>query len=525
MALTPFAKLPVDCWLLILEQLPFQELLSLSKTSRDLRDSAEPYLYRSIHWDWSNPPLDRVLMLLRTIAERPHVASYIWHVSMNNWGAVYEVEGNFQLARAKGAWMKKHQRFRPTLRWARMLVRSAKYPPKMEQKWVSLLANGNEYAYATVLLSLLHNLRSLRLDFSFVAEHGLPGMMLYHSLFANVPPGLLSKFTKLEMVDYGGNAPLINFESSELFGKNHQFMPWFHLPSLKILEIWLPNIEGITWLTEPSAMLHSPPLLSLRSLIITRSSASAEELGTLLSKVPSLSSVHVGMAYRCVATSDFLKESPHLLAALEAKLQTLQHLSISLEVMPGCAENYHIPIDGSISSEPFRGFLNKFPKLQTVEIPLNFLLGWGGAKYRLQDVLPRDVTTIHIRPDFWVYEDMPFFSSKVHKAVMELLGEENHPLQSLREISYEGPPNDHYGWDDYQQSTVSMVLAEKVTYAACKVKGIWLMSRHRFWMPGNMAMRGQWPQGAPVKREEGICHNMWPFLYEDKLPPFMKYVF
>jgi hypothetical protein len=518
---TPLETLPNEIWLLVLEKLSFQDLLNVSITSRDLRASAEPYLYRSIHWDWRNPPLERILMLLRTIAERPYVADYIWHVTMMNWEAAHSGEEDYQIGRAEKQWMKQHQRFRPTLRWVRMLVRAAKFPTNVEKQWVTLLAEGDEYVHATLLLSLLHNLRSLRLDFAFITELGLPGVMLHHSLFGNVPSNLLSKFTKLEMVDYGGNVPLVSFESLRVFGMNHQFMPWFHLPSLKILEIWIPCFEGITWLTDPIAMLHSPPLLSLRSFVIARSSATAEELATLLSKVPSLTSVHVGLAYRCVATTDFLKESQSLMYALEAKSKTLQHLSISVEVLPGCAENYNVPLDG-IASEPFRGFLKKFPNLKSVELPYNFLFGWSGAKHRLQDALPKKMEAVHIRSDFWLDEQLAFFSNEVHKSVIELLRQKPPFQQSLQIISYEGPPTDTRGWEYYEESTPEMPLLHREAYLRCTARGIFLDPRHPDWMPGNVVMRGQWPEGSPSVMQWGLVVNCWPWHYHQRQPPFIR---
>jgi hypothetical protein len=218
---------------LILDILPFQALLSLSKTSHALRASAEPFLYRSIHWDWKHPLLERMLMLLRTLSDRPYVANYIWHVSMNNWRAPFQTEETIQIGSSDGDWVAKQHRFRPTLRWARMLVRAAKYPAKMEQEWVTFLSNGDEHAYATILLSLLHNLRSLRLDFLFVVKNGgMPGTMLHHSLFGNSPPGLLSRFTKLEMVDYGSNVPLRSFEKKPGYFGHEQSVRTLVPPSL-----------------------------------------------------------------------------------------------------------------------------------------------------------------------------------------------------------------------------------------------------------------------------------------------------
>ncbi|KAJ5373013.1 hypothetical protein N7517_005019 [Penicillium concentricum] len=229
MASTPLASLPRDCWLQILECLPKDDLNSLSRVSYELRASAEPFLYRSIHWDWEHPQVHQILLLLRTISERPELAYYIWHISFVWWN-VGSHKGVIPIPKGKLDWAKTMLEFRPTLRWARKVIRDAKFTAILDTKWIRRLNDGDAYVHATLLVSQLHNLRSLRLDFSFVLEGGFPGEMLYHSLFGNAPPGVFTQFSKLEMVDYGSNLPLTEFRESARPGKTSQFIPWFHLP-------------------------------------------------------------------------------------------------------------------------------------------------------------------------------------------------------------------------------------------------------------------------------------------------------
>jgi hypothetical protein len=522
MAPTPLEKLPKEIWLLVLENLSFEDLFNASLASRDLRASAEPYLYRSIHWDWSDPPLEQILMLLRTIADRPYIANYIRHLTMKNWKAPFYGEEQLHIGRTeKKQWMKLHQRFRPTTRWARILLRGAKYPPKVEKEWVHLLAEGDAYAYATVLLSLSHNLRSLRLDFAFITERGLPGQMLHHSLFGNAPTGVLTKFTKLEMVDYGGNVPLVGFEGLRDFGKNYQFMPWFHLPSVRILEIWMPHFEGIPWLTDPSPILQSPSLLSLRSLIVSRSSVTAGELATLLSKVPTLSSVHVGLAYRCVAANDFFKESEHLVRALEAKRKTLEHLSISVEILPGCSDNFHLDLDENSDTEPFLGFLKKFPKLKSVELPYTFLFGWSGDGYTLREALPKTIEVVHIRSDFWPQWSLQHLSTLLDRAVLDMLSDVPPFLQSLWRFSYQGPSIEVDYLDEGYDDIFEIPELHEEAYYACYDGGISLEARSRYWMPGDVVMRGQWPEGYPSDVKLHILGRHWPWECGEETPRFI----
>jgi hypothetical protein len=80
---------------------------------------------------------------------------------------------------------------------------------------VSYLRAGDEYACATVLLSLLHHLRSLRLDFKSLIKRDLPGQMLRHAIFGNASESV-SRFLKLEKVYHGNNTPYLNMETAAL---------------------------------------------------------------------------------------------------------------------------------------------------------------------------------------------------------------------------------------------------------------------------------------------------------------------
>lgn len=77
-----FSSLPQDCWMIILGYLSFKDLLSVSATCKALRASSEPFLYRDIDWDWVTPSLRRILRLLRTILNRPDLASSVYCVSL-----------------------------------------------------------------------------------------------------------------------------------------------------------------------------------------------------------------------------------------------------------------------------------------------------------------------------------------------------------------------------------------------------------------------------------------------------------
>lgn len=130
------------------------------------------------------------------------------------------------------------------------VVELARFPSP--SKWTDALKDGDPYAYGAILLSQLPNLRTLRLDYSFIWQSGFPGLMLKHALFS-APEGTLPRFTDLQVADYGSNAPPAEpFDMDDAL-PTHGFPPcdpdqsiaWLYLPSLRSLEIWLRCLKGL----------------------------------------------------------------------------------------------------------------------------------------------------------------------------------------------------------------------------------------------------------------------------------------
>lgn len=73
-----------------------------------------------------------------------------------------------------------------------------------------------------------------------------------HAL-SKAPKGVLSTFKSLETVDYGGTVRLtgeieaigdLEYVDGYPYCDPQQSMPWFYLPSLTSLSIWLRSMEG-----------------------------------------------------------------------------------------------------------------------------------------------------------------------------------------------------------------------------------------------------------------------------------------
>lgn len=215
--------------------------------------------------------------------------------------------------------------FKDILTRAQAIIDEARFPNAA--MWKKALHNGNAYAFVAILLSQLHNLCALRLDFTFVWKSGFPGLMLKHALFT-APKGRLSTFECLAFVDYGSNVP-ISPDSEYVDGgyvdghpscEPGQFMAWFYLPSLRTLWIWLQDCQEIL------ACKRRTSFDRVGSIVLARPNIREEEAIYLLYLMKVPKRLHVGM------------EVPDL-ENKEAILEGLKHISESLSFF----RSSHVP--------------------------------------------------------------------------------------------------------------------------------------------------------------------------------------
>lgn len=184
--------------------------------------SALPLLYQRISLSWDSTPLTFILQLLRTVLQCPDIA-FLYSMSplclhKRIWQNIpgkprmsrmrHTGRGRYciQIHRCCGSCTGSNQESKISWRWS----------PKVE----NAIKNGNAYALVTILLSQLHKLESLRLDYSFVWQSGFPGLVLKHALFS-APNGTKSKSSHLVIVDYGSNVPLSEADDDLYYPKGY----------------------------------------------------------------------------------------------------------------------------------------------------------------------------------------------------------------------------------------------------------------------------------------------------------------
>ncbi|KAI9034761.1 uncharacterized protein KD926_005698 [Aspergillus affinis] len=400
----PFSQLPQDCLVSILDHLALDDALSLAASCDDLQASSMPFVFRDLRIDWTNRPRQKVLQLLHIIFKDPEYALYVQHVSM--MGSSYPWEDKDPVD-----WESERHEFEGLTDRAMDLVRRAGVPNL--DLWHIAIHGGNIYALATVFLSQLPNIKSLRLDYSFVWWDGYPGIMLKQALLH--PNGVFSTFDQLETVEYGANVPIAEdyqpLEDEVPDGyppyNSRQFMAWFCLPALRHMNIWLRDIEGLQE-TKPDLDLSN-----LETLIVARSTATEYHMDYLLSRAPNLKSLHVALAFAWVG-EPILDDATIFAQALLAVSPTLEKLSLGVEYYPSNLGDREWNERDNEAFEPFRQLFTRFTNLQEAEIPLVILLGWYSDELPdLGPLLPESLSHLCLRDDLQGFYDFEWTEGRV----------------------------------------------------------------------------------------------------------------
>lgn len=423
----------------ILDQLVPSDAASAGSASRTLNISSEESLYRQIDIDWTQPPLKRVLSLFRVVHQRPDLAAHIRHVRMISSRLEYparDILSQWYPPKVDGNWEQLLASFQSEVDAAKDIVSRAQFPSP--QRWMQALDQGDPYAFVAITLSQLHNLQSLRLDYTFVWQSGFPGLMIRHALLS-APPNTLSKFSDLSIVEYGLNVPYSRGSEGDqsdcVFPEAFptcdpdQFAGWFYLPSLQSLEIWLQNFSGVD-------LGNVNQLAKLKRLVIMESYIDENEVRDLLALLSSVESVHLGLVYPSQDEAeglDFHSPRPPLRKQMEGALLegllsiggTVKNISISIELCPiNLGSQWDEDDFGNIEEGllPFQGFLKRLPHLETAELPAAMLFGW-------------------------VHDDASDLDKLLPSTLQKLAIRENlHCVARDSQISERGSPGEVYEW-------------------------------------------------------------------------------
>lgn len=388
-----------------MEYLSPEDHRSLLFVSKSINTFAELFVLRKIAWEWDPIPVRKVFLLFRAILRKPERAHHVRHFRLLSKEDFYKPEKLWPEApKCEIDCKQEIARFPDVLGHAQGVVKTTEFPDA--NTWIHALENGNPFAFVSILLSQLHNLRSLSLDYSFIWKSGFPGLMLRHALSS--PSKQLSQFDLLTNVDYGSNVrrdstcwwpadgQLYPYPEVHAYPECNpeQFPAWFYLPALRSLKIWLRTKQGIE-------LPHRRPDLSrLERLILARATIYEAQVPSILSLAPSLKTLHLGMAYHR-GKETALKDGAAIIEGLKYSKETLTNLSFGIEYYPPTGGEEYLSQGEYELSKPFYDLLKQFKNLLFVEVPVNILAGWSmEPSSDLISGLPEGVEGLCLRVDY-----------------------------------------------------------------------------------------------------------------------------
>lgn len=357
-------KLPQELLQMVLTHLQRKDLSALSCTSKHLRPSVEPTLYRDMCWkqrdviNHHHPPAH---LLLRTLLSRRELAFNI------NRLAVCCTKPDDAFTPFSSIWKKGKPEFSNDDTDRMMsLIFSLGF---IHESWVANVVRGNVDIFIALLILLSTNLRRLQLDLDFLKGSDFIGDALKKAAAENW-------LHLLEQVEYGND--LNRTEDIELhhaidYG---QIKPLFSIPSLRSLSMSLPS-RDISWFPGQKV-----PLSGLRSLVLHHSQLTPENLETILMATPSLKSLRYEtwmIVYepldRSMDTWQFF-DCAQLSRALDHVQESLEDLFVSVRFL--LTDDVVFTED---ELEVFRGSTGKldnllyFKRLAKLTIPTTLLSG------------------------------------------------------------------------------------------------------------------------------------------------------
>ncbi|MCJ1229573.1 hypothetical protein MMC12_006240 [Toensbergia leucococca] len=422
-------NLPTELVQLILSYLEASDalkddLVALSYVCKPLRKLTEPFLYRSIKWAWDQdwniqytPPLH---LLLRTVLNRPELASHIENARFRNWNShnsrLYEIALDY-------TW--------DEVNLARDSILSASFPKP--HFWIQGLLMGKPEVLVPLLILHLPKLKTLDLGFSFHHPSCFMREVFESSLLRRRPSSnSLSTFHHLKTVDFG--AEMASEDDEEMLPgctfDLFEIEPLFYLPSIQTLDTSNLRAGELEW---PTA---KPEASTLTRLVLYKTQIQGRVLEEMLSVCPNLKTLkyefHGEIDQRDGGLGVFV-DCTELSKALSHVSATLEHLKISVLFTSwnGHDEEHmaKFGIRGRFDS------LQQFKKLASIDISWEILLGLRSDQApTFAEVLPPGLQKLTIRNEGFTHRAYQWNEAAYLAKLAELLREKKSHVPQLELI-------------------------------------------------------------------------------------------
>lgn len=391
-----FSDLPMDLLPYILDYLSKKEYHALIRVCKSLYKDVLPHLYRDISFRASKSRgcARKLAFLLRTILEKPQLASYVtcfrlfgphpsW-TKFNPWPEENE-SSTINLWGLEGC---------TTLTRAQKIFASNQFYQLVDEemhKSTGQFRGRVKDALATLVLTRFTQLKTLELGDGF----------LMYSLFL---PQVLKRadrlFPKLEHITFGDRRP--DPENAVSYVDLDLIRPVFYLTTVTNFGWTMSQPWHFQW-NRPDA----PRSESLTQLHLFRANIHRATLGAIITAAPKLKHLtyEQEILFKAFIPPNDLTPFTSLEGlnvALSTVQGTLEEIKLCLRLAPGSLSEKKILEDG-LRFPPIQGTLKirEMKNLTKVQIPMILILGWyPDFAARLEEVLPPGIETLTLRDDF-----------------------------------------------------------------------------------------------------------------------------
>ncbi|KAF5006517.1 hypothetical protein FDECE_7119 [Fusarium decemcellulare] len=308
---------PRELLLLTLERLSTADLSSVSMANKYFRNVAEPILYAQVDlpWDKTNSERPPIVLLLRTILDRPKVADLIHRMSLLGDDLHGERSRRYPSSPLVDTTLLQMDK-------ASDMIRRTKLAHA--ESWIEAVRDGSMDAVVCLLLTQLSRLRFLRVQVNFTMVNRILGMMLRAALF-EPSRHQLPTYEHLREV---GFSQWPRERQQKGYKNTQDVLPFVYLPHIQDLSVGIDNTDEFNW---PS---HPPTSSSIRSLKLSK--LREKSLGTLLSGFTGLKKLQYdwGCQNKIEAIQDPDLHLDKMASAVSQLGGTLEELIITLDRQP-----------------------------------------------------------------------------------------------------------------------------------------------------------------------------------------------
>ncbi|KAL6864238.1 hypothetical protein J3F83DRAFT_154855 [Trichoderma novae-zelandiae] len=391
--MTALLDCPAEVLHSIFEHLPASSLHALCLVSKHVHQVAEPLLYTEIELVWMEHRPPPIISLLQSIQRRPQLAHYVQSLTLRAPFRTHLLVGNV-VENPDGFHYTHLPPSIPTegsdLAGFIATIRDTDSP--FSALWIQELESGTMDAFVTLLLSLTQNITRLRLTGVFARENRLLGMMLRDSLCRNSG----GRLPQLQLLREVITEPQMNPYRRREPRNTADVLPLFYLPSVRSIAAEIDNPAIFAW---PTYTPNSSHITTLDLKIVREG-----HLGRILATTKNLRMLKWEWGYEPSLRDEINNHVINLdqiAADLSLVQETLERLHLSATVEPEHHDDPILGINGSLKR------LRNFEKLQTLQIPQLFLMGFSPVDNlgSLKDLLPKNIHHLTINDDIsWLEE-------------------------------------------------------------------------------------------------------------------------